>query len=1082
MAAAGSQLSAKFSLPLLSETVFPRQRLFGLLRAAFDRRAVVWVDGPAGAGKTTLGASFLARQKISASWYQMDVGDSEPGVFFAEIARLLVPRQPQPPELPVYDGRLPVDPRRFAQRFFRALFEGLPPEHPLVFDDYHEIDPASPLHDIISVLLNQQGAIRPILILSRTPPPAPLTDLLPSGRLVRLDWDVLRLNEEETDRLTELLLPAAKLRPPELRALKNRVHGWPAGLVLILQQSARDGLAKDLPEPSTPEAVHAFFSAELGRRLNAQSLACLRRLALFPAFTAAMAQELIPATDTTPLLEELARQNFFVSRHRQQATVYRFHPLLRESLASQLALEVSAEQHRQLQLQAGLILEEHDQPQGALDLYLQAEAWPQGEDLFRKLAPQLAMAGAYRSMETWLGRFPAETIAGSGWLLYWRGLCRWPRNPALGRVDLEQAFHCFSGPSDRLGRLHAWCSLLEVLVLEWGDLHPIDDWLGRQQELTEVIAAAPATLQDRVSLTLFTAYAYRRPQAPEMPELTAAAQALFIHSQDLLLKILAGNHLSFYYAFMRGDLARAGAYVVEIDQLSRETEPIARVVSHVLRGAMAFWLQGDVARAWKIIEEGSAFAEEAGVHFWDFMSNAMGAWISISAADYRQARANLEKLGRGLQHEALINRCVFHDTQAILQLHLGEYPLADRHSQLSLELARQGGMPYAEAVCLLTRSRVMTVQQDYEQATQLRAEAQRLADSMGNAFVGYHLRMFEAAEQYQRQGPQAPATREALARALQAAVAGQFHGNLWLDRPTLTALYRLGLACDLEPAYLRTIIFRYDLRPAAQNWVLDGWPFALRIKVLSGLEVSRLTPKGYEPVQLTGRAAQLLEALVWNGGQKVDRQYLTDFLWPDAEGDAARRSFDTTLHRLRRQLGDDRLLQLADGRLSLEPSLCAHDLAALEQTLAALDALLPGRTESARLAAAQSSLLQQTASLRRGSLSPSFAPLYDRLLTRICQKLVALAGHWLDTGAADQALAPLEEAIRLDPLAESAYELLMQAHLERHRPGEALAVFARCAEALDQLLGVAPGERFQRLRARSLVAARPGRKSAGSRE
>lgn len=1070
MTAAGERFSAKFSLPVLNETVYPRHRLFELIRAAFERRAVVWVDGPAGAGKTTLGAGFLAEEQAAASWYQMDVGDSEPGVFFAEIARLLAPRLLEAPELPAYDGRLPVDPRRFAHHFFQALFAQLPPDHILVFDDYHEIEAASPLHDIISVLLSQQGALRPVLILSRNAPPAPLADLLPSGRLVRLDWEVLRLDEEETDRLTERLLPAAKLRPPALRALRSRVHGWPAGLVLLLQQAAKDGLAKDLPEPSTPEAVNAFFNAELDRRLEAQDLACLRRLALFPSFTAAMARKLVPATEPTPLLEGLARQNFFVSRHQQQATVYRFHPLLRESLARQLSLEIPPEQQRQLLLRAGQILDEHDYPQDALDLYLQARAWSQGEALFLKLAPQLAMAGAYHSMEGWLARFPAEGITDSGWLLYWRGLCRWPRDPALGRADLEQAFHRFTAQDDGAGRLHAWCSLLEVLVLEWGDLHPIDHWLGLQQELAEDIAAAPPPLQERVTLTLFTAYSYRRPQAPEMRGLTEAAHTLFIRSQDLLLKVLAGNHLGFYYAFMRGDLARAGVYVEEIDLICRETEPVARVVSHAMLGVMEFWLRGDVAGARKIIDEGLAFAEDAGVHFWDFMFNAMGAWVSIAATDYPRARHYLEELGRGLQHDALINRCVYHDTQAILQLHLGDIPLADRHSQMSLELAHQGGMPYAEAACLLTRSRVKTLLREYDQAAELRAEAWRLAEPMDNAFAGYHLRMFEAAEAYQRLGPRAPETLAALAKALREGVARRFHGNLWLDRPTLTNLYHLGIACDLEPDYLRTMIFRYGLRPASQRWALDGWPFALRIKVLAGLEVSRLTLQGYEPVQITGRAAQLLEVLVWNGGQRIDQQYLTDFLWPDAEGDAARRSFDTTLHRLRRQLGDDRLLQLSEGRLSLDASLCAHDVAALEQTLEALGTLLAGQGDPAALAAVQDSLLQQVTALRPNNASPLFAPLYNRLLVRVRQKLEALAAHRLRTGDAEEAVAPLEAVVRLDPLAESAYELLMRSHLERRRPGEALAVFTRCAESLERHLGAVPGDSFQALRARALDA------------
>ena len=53
-------------------------------------------------------------------------------------------------------------------------------------------------------------------------------------------------------------------------------------------------------------------------------------------------------------------------------------------------------------------------------------------------------------------------------------------------------------------------------------------------------------------------------------------------------------------------------------------------------------------------------------------------------------------------------------------------------------------------------------------------------------------------------------------------------------------------------------------------------------------------------------------------------------LWPDADGDAARNSFDNALHRLRKLLGDDHHLPLRAGGLSLDGRTCWTDVAALE--------------------------------------------------------------------------------------------------------------------------------------------------------
>src|SRR6185295_8996699 len=87
----------------------------------------------------------------------------------------------------------------------------------------------------------------------------------------------------------------------------------------------------------------------------------------------------------------------------------------------------------------------------------------------------------------------------------------------------------------------------------------------------------------------------------------------------------------------------------------------------------------------------------------------------------------------------------------------------------------------------------------------------------------------------------------------------------------------------------------------------------------------------------TGKAQQrpldLLKLLVALGGADVDSQQLMTSLWPDADGAAAKTSFDTTLFRLRKLLDVDNALLLAGGKLSLARTLCWTDVSALEHLL-----------------------------------------------------------------------------------------------------------------------------------------------------
>jgi ATP/maltotriose-dependent transcriptional regulator MalT len=57
--------------------VIPRRRLFDLLVQYDHQPTAVWIAGPAGSGKTSLMAGYLAAQELRAIWYQVDAGDAE---------------------------------------------------------------------------------------------------------------------------------------------------------------------------------------------------------------------------------------------------------------------------------------------------------------------------------------------------------------------------------------------------------------------------------------------------------------------------------------------------------------------------------------------------------------------------------------------------------------------------------------------------------------------------------------------------------------------------------------------------------------------------------------------------------------------------------------------------------------------------------------------------------------------------------------------------------------------------------------------------------------------------------------------
>jgi len=77
----------------------------------------------------------------------------------------------------------------------------------------------------------------------------------------------------------------------------------------------------------------------------------------------------------------------------------------------------------------------------------------------------------------------------------------------------------------------------------------------------------------------------------------------------------------------------------------------------------------------------------------------------------------------------------------------------------------------------------------------------------------------------------------------------------------------------------------------------------------------------------------LLKALIAFRGRDVKEEHLCDALWSDAEGDLTHRSFETKLYRLRQWIGKDNVVQLKEGRFTLDLRSCWVDAFALEKAL-----------------------------------------------------------------------------------------------------------------------------------------------------
>ena len=213
----------------------------------------------------------------------------------------------------------------------------------------------------------------------------------------------------------------------------------------------------------------------------------------------------------------------------------------------------------------------------------------------------------------------------------------------------------------------------------------------------------------------------------------------------------------------------------------------------------------------------------------------------------------------------------------------------------------------------------------------------------------------------------------------------------------------------------------------------------------------------------------LLKMLVASGGARADTNVLSEGLWPESEGDAAKKSFDINLHRLRKVLGIQDLITLSEGKLSFDSRRCWIDVWEFEDVLEQIEGAIShsSDTNDAVYASLASALLRVYAGhFLEHETQEAWAIVFrDRLRAKFGRAIMTLAACLEQHRKWDQAAALYSRALELDNLAESLYRRLMICHRELGETAEALRVYRRCRDLLSVVFSIKPSAETEAIRA-----------------
>lgn len=520
---AHSNASAKLTPPTVGHPL-QRHRLFAELDSLLAD-GVGFINGPPGSGKTVLAATYLdSKPGIPFVWYRLDAADGDLAVFFAHFeaaTRRAAPRRRT--RLPAYTPghamtRLAL--AAFSRQFFRSAREILGAFAVIVFDDLQELPVDSALVDVVLREACSEMVDGPHVILvgnDRLPPG--LRRQQANGELGVLGWSSLKLTIEEATALASIRTVDNRQRI--LRTI-NRFDGWAAGIMLALNGAAENPpIGSDLA--SHDAAVFDYLATELFGKLDAGSQQQLLELWAAPELDETMARALTTdARGAVAMLEELARRNFMTQRISADAPTFKLHALFREFLRERARAVHPQARFVELQGLTAEILSANGRIEEAVSLWAGIHAWDAMAEALCRHAPQLLAQGRLTTLERGLRALPGAMVRDSAWLSLWLGSSSILFDPRAARLHFGRAYELF-GSHDELGRLLAWCGVVDSAFYAYEDLMQLDPWIDEfDRDLFPVYAAAPPDVQPRVAFSVLTVLSFRRMGHPRTSTLLCA--------------------------------------------------------------------------------------------------------------------------------------------------------------------------------------------------------------------------------------------------------------------------------------------------------------------------------------------------------------------------------------------------------------------------------------------------------------------------------------------------------------------------------------------------------------------------------
>ena len=820
-------------------------------------------------------------------------------------------------------------------------------------------------------------------------------------------------------------------------------------------------IAEKRSVPPDHGSTFGYFAAQVFERLPKDTRKFLLATSILPQVPISVARELTGNPDAGRILEDLYKRHLFTHRRAGAEPIYWYHALFREFLQAKSVALIEKTEFRETQRRAARLLEARQDVDNAFLLFHDTRDWSAAQRLIERHAETLLGHGRGNVLRDWILALPDGIVEDAPWLLYWLGMSLLAVEQKQARGQLERAFGQFAAQSDHIGQALSAAGVVDSYFFEWSDFKPMRRWVDTLEPLLERARfSISATIERRIFSSLLIGMLYVAPGHRLLPYVVNRVTEMLDEDMDVNTKVSIAHSL-LSYGNIACDIECAKIAIARAEPLLSHPDltPFNRVWWYLRKGyycsVIGKYQEGIDAlnRATKISEEHGLL----GLRRTLLLINSYQISGCAMVGDMRNARRWHEHMLAMAAPERPMDQ--WHVTQSRVHLECanGNYDAVAEYSRKATEEAAGAGMPYIEMLGVEHEVAGLAIIGEVQRLEQQLSRLRRMIVGTCFEFIECQARLIESYVELVHGNFERGC--KLLKEAVVFAREKQFVYTLMARYSMVTSyLFAEALREGVEVAYVTDVIRRLQIRPPVE--APESWPWPIRIYTLGRLEVGR----DGEKLELSGSAPRkvlaLLKEIVAGGGEPVSASQLMDALWPDEEGDAARKSLDVSLVRLRKLLGSTDTVVVRDEHVGLNPEICWVDA----WTFSRLGELAEyNHGDPKRLGA-------RALELYRGSFLPgeeeSKQIVVGRLKLRdkLARLISALGGLYEDEQAFDKALDCYRHGIEADELAEEFYQGVMRCHAAMGRPAEGMAAYRRLRQTLSVVLGVQPSESSEQLK------------------